>query len=442
MTKEFILNDALAENVKYIRLQFTDMLGTIKAVEIPASKLSTALDGKIMFDGSSIEGFVRIKEADMYLHPDYDTWQILNDNQMLCGKTARLICDVYLPNGQPFTGDPRHNLKRVLKKMNDLGFHHFNIGAEPEFYLFKQDENGRPIMDFSDNGSYFDLAPIDGSEHCRHEIVLELEKAGFLVEASHHEVGPGQNEINFHFADALEACDKIQVFKQIVHEIARKHNLFATFMPKPVAGKAGNGLHINCSLADSNGNNLFVDPSKPMGLSDLCIKWITGILNNARGISAITNASVNSYKRIVPGYEAPCYVCWSDANRSSMIRIPATRGNATRVEIRNVDSASNPYLVAAAILEAGLDGIMNSKETIPPVYDNIFDLTREERESMGIMNLPENLKDAVKEMKKSQIAKSALGEHIFTKYVIAKELEWEEYRVLIHPWELEKYFKL
>lgn len=438
-TKKEIIEIAKKEEVKYIKLQFTDMLGTIKSVEIPASRLEDAMDGKVMFDGSSIEGFVRIKEADMYLHPDISTFLILPLESNNYGKVARFFCDVYQPNGEVFPGDPRANLKRILKKMEAMGFKNFNVGVEPEFYLFKLDEKGHPILEFNDQGSYFDLAPLDGGENCRHDIVLELEKLGYTVEASHHEVGPGQNEINFTYADVIETCVRVQTFKQVVKQVARKYNLHASFMPKPVAYLAGNGMHVNCSLTDMDGNNVFYDPNEPKQLSKIARKWISGIIRYAREMSAVTNPIVNSYKRLVPGYEAPCYICWSDANRSSMIRIPAVRKKATRTEIRNVDPAANPYLAFACILDAGLKGISEEYPDVEPVYDNIFEYTREEREQHGIKNLPENLKDAVKELKQSQFMKEALGEHIFNKYIIAKELEWDEYRVLVTDWEIKKY---
>jgi glutamine synthetase len=428
------------ENVRYLKLQFTDMLGTIKSVEVPVSRLDVVFQEKIMFDGSSIEGFVRIKEADMYLAPDLDTFLILPLESNEYGKVARFICDVKLPNGAPFVGDPRSNLKRIIREMKEMGFKDLNIGLEPEFYLFKQDTCGNPIMEFSDQGSYFDLAPLDGSANCRHDIVLELERLGFNVEVSHHEVGPGQNEINFRFSSALETCDNVQTFKQVVKQIARKHGLYASFMPKPVAGMAGNGMHTNCSLSDFSGNNLFYDPNVQNQLSQLCLQWMTGIILHAREMAALTNPTVNSYKRLVPGYEAPCYICWSDANRSSMIRIPAIRNASTRTEIRNVDCSANPYLAIAAILAAGLDGIKRNLEPIEPVYDNIFEYTREEREQHGILNLPENLKDAIKELKKSELMRQTLGDHIYHKYIIAKEMEWNEYRALIHEWELKRYF--
>lgn len=441
-TKKQIMELAERENVRYLKLQFTDMLGTIKSVELPISRLESALEGKTMFDGSSIEGFVRIKEADMYLQPDLSTWLILPLESNQYGKVARLICDVYLPNGTPFVGDPRNNLKRILRKMNEIGISDLMVGVEPEFYLFKQDQNGKVSYEFSDQGSYFDLAPLDESAHCRHAIVLELEKLGFLVEASHHEVGPGQNEINWTYDSALATCDRIQTFKQVVKQVARNHQLYATFMPKPVEGKPGNGMHINCSLFNDQGVNLFYDENMPFKLSSICQKWISGIVHHARAFSAITNPIVNSYKRLVSGFEALCYVCWSDANRSSMIRIPSIRGHSTRTEIRNVDPVANPYLAVTAILGAGLEGIINNYPMVEPVYDNIFEYTNHQREEVGIINLPENLKDATEELKRSELMKEVLGPHIFHKYIIAKELEWDEYRKVVHQWELEKYWKL
>ncbi len=441
LTKDDILKKAKEEDVSYIRLQFTDMLGAIKAVEIPASKLEDALNNQIMFDGSSIEGFVRIKEADMYLRPDLDSWLVLSFEDNSYGKVARLICDVYTPSNEPFKGDPRYILKREVENMHKHGFGELNIGFEPEFFLFKLDEKGEPILEPNDHGSYFDLSPLDGAEYIRREISLELEHLGFVVQTAHHEVASGQHEINFRFADVVRACDNVQTFKQVVKVIARKRGYYASFMPKPIATVNGSGMHTNCSLADFDGKNLFYDEKDKMKLSLTCRKWISGILNHARGLAALTNPSVNSYKRLIPGYEAPCYVCWSDANRSSLIRIPAIRGEATRTELRNVDCTANPYLALAGILACGLDGIDNiaEKDIIPPVYDNIFSLTREQREAKGIPNLPENLKDAIKELKKDELLTSVLGEHTFAKYVEAKTIEWDEYRKLVTDWEIKKY---
>ena len=440
-TKSEILARAKKEAVSYVRLQFTDILGTIKAVEISVSQLEDALDNKIIFDGSSVEGFVRIKEADMVLHPDLNTWLILPFEDSSYGKIGRLICDVYTSYGKPFQGDPRYILKKQIKNLKSLGFETLDVGFEPEFFLFKLDEDGKPTVKPVDDGSYFDLSPLDGGQFIRRDIALELEKLGFEIQTVHHEVAPGQEEINFRFAHVLEACDNVQLFKQVVKVIARKHGYVASFMPKPIAGINGSGMHTNCSISDAEGNNLFYDPDDPMKLSLLCRKWISGIIRHARGFSAITNPTVNSYKRLIPGYEAPCYICWSDANRSSMIRIPASRGKGTRTELRNVDATANPYLALAVIMAAGLDGIKNCKEEdlIPPVYDNIFALTREQREAMGIPNMPENLKDALKELKSDPLLYQALGEHCFTKYCEAKDIEWEQFRSLVTEWELKMY---
>jgi len=441
-SKNEIIKIAKEENVKYIRLMFTDIHGVIKNVEIPARILKDALNDEIMFDGSSIDGFVRIQEADMYLRPDLDSWLILSWEQTTYGKVARLICDIYLPNGKPFMGDPRYVLKRNLEKMHKLGFKSFNIGVEPEFFLFKLDEKGEPTLQFNDNGGYFDLAPLDGAEDCRRDIVLELEKIGFNMEASHHEVAPGQHEINFLFESALEACDSLQTFKLVVKNISKRHGLHATFMPKPIAEINGSGMHTNCSLTNMNGKNAFDDPTGEIGLSEVTLQWIAGIMKNARAFTAITNPTVNSYKRLVPGYEAPCYISWSDANRSSMIRIPAKRGNATRTEIRSVDPSANPYLAMSVILASGLDGIENKLKCKDRVYANLYELSRKEREAMGIANLPENLKDAIKELTSSNVMKEALGEHVMQKFIAAKHKEWNEFRKSVSEWEIKKYLKV
>jgi len=442
LTKEDILSLAKKEDVRFIRMQFTDMLGMAKSVDLPASRLEDAIHNKIMFDGSSIEGFVRIKEADMYLYPDLNSWMILTFEDLALGKVARLVCDVYTPKGEPFEGDPRFILKKAIKKMQDAGFSALNVGFEPEFFLFKI-KDGKPVIEPNDDAGYFDLAPIDGDNYTRRDIAIELDKLGLNVQASHHEVAAGQHEINFRFQDVLKACDNLQLFKTVVKVIARKHGLHASFMPKPISGINGSGMHTNLSLANAKGENAFFDSKAEMQLSDTARKWMTGILNHSRSIAALTNPTVNSYKRIIPGYEAPCYACWSDANRSAMIRIPAARGASTRTELRNVDPLANPYLALAFILTAGLEGIQSQdKTTIPPVYDNIFELTREQREAQGIQNLPENLKDAIKEMRKDPLMLTVLGDHTFKKYMLAKEKEWDEYRTYVSPWEIEKYLHL
>lgn len=428
-------------NISYIRMQFTDMLGDIKAIEVPIKKLEDALNNQIMFDGSSIEGFVRIKEADMYLHPDIDTFLILPFENNKYGGVARFICDVYTPEGKPFEGDPRYILKKQIKKMNDMGIDRLCVGFEPEFYLFKMNADGTISNTPTDKASYFDLSPFDGGEDIRREITLTLEGMGFEMQASHHEVGPGQNEITFKYSDVLNACDKVQTFKQVVKVIARSHNYLASFMPKPINKQAGNGMHTNCSLYDYEKGDLFYDPKESMELSALCKKWITGIIKHTRELALLTNPIVNSYKRLVSGYEAPIYACWSDANRSSLIRIPAIRGNSTRTEIRNVDPCANPYLALTGILASGLDGIVNTneKDLIPPVKDNLFDLTEDEINEKGIERLPETLYSAIKVFKESKLMKEVLGNHLFKKYIEAKEKEWNEYHTTVSEYELAKY---
>jgi glutamine synthetase len=439
-TREDILEMADKENVKFIRLQFTDILGTIKNVEIPVSQLGKALDNEMMFDGSSIEGFVRIEESDMKLYPDYDTWVVFPWTAEK-GKVARLICDIYNPDGTPFEGDPRSNLKRVLKEMEELGFSDFNLGPEPEFFLFKLDVEGQPTLELNDNGGYFDLAPTDLGENCRRDIVLELEEMGFEIEASHHEVAPGQHEIDFKYASALKACDDIQTFKLVVKTIARKHGLHATFMPKPLFGVNGSGMHCNMSLF-KDGKNSFYDENGELQLSETARQFLAGTIKHATGFTAITNPTVNSYKRLVPGYEAPCYVAWSAQNRSPLIRIPASRGMSTRVEVRSVDPAANPYLAMSVLLAAGLDGIKNEMKAPKPIDRNIYVMNKEEREEAGIEDLPSNLSNALEVLKKDEVMVKALGGHILEHFIEAKEIEWDMFRTQVHPWEREQYLQM
>jgi len=438
-TREDILRIAKEENVRFIRLQFTDLLGIVKNVEIPISQLEKALDNKMMFDGSSIEGYVRIEESDMYLYPDLDTWVIFP--WVTEDKVARLICDVYLPDGTPFPGDPRGILKRELKRAAELGFQTMNVGSEPEFFLFKTDANGNPTNEVNDQGGYFDLAPTDLGENCRRDIVLTLEEMGFEIEASHHETAPGQHEIDFKYADAIRAADKIQTFKVVVKTIARKHGLHATFMPKPLYGMNGSGLHCHLSLF-KDGQNAFYDPSDKLGLSETAKQFMAGILHHARGFTAITNPTVNSYKRLVPGYEAPCYVAWSAANRSPMVRIPASRGMSTRIEVRNPDPSANPYLALTVLLRAGLDGIIKKMPLPAPVDRNIYVLSEEERLQAGIPNLPVSLAEALQELKRDETICDALGDHALTHFLELKEIEWDLYRTQVHQWEREQYMTL
>ncbi|MEB3102715.1 type I glutamate--ammonia ligase [Ferviditalea candida] len=438
-SKEDILRIAKEENVRFIRLQFTDLLGSIKNVEIPVSQLEKALDNKMMFDGSSIEGYVRIEESDMYLYPDLETWVIFP--WVTEDRVARLICDVYMPDGTPFAGDPRGILKRNLAYMESMGYTAMNVGPEPEFFLFKTDEKGNPTLELNDQGGYFDLAPTDLGENCRRDIVLTLEEMGFEIEASHHEVAPGQHEIDFKYANALHAADQIQTFKLVVKTVARKHGLHATFMPKPLFGVNGSGMHCHQSLFKNNENAFFEDKDK-LGLSDDARHYMAGILKHARSFAAITNPTVNSYKRLVPGYEAPCYVAWSASNRSPMVRIPASRGLSTRIEVRNPDPAANPYLALAVMLRAGLDGIENKLGLPSPTDRNIYVMSDEERLDYGIPSLPMNLREALTELLQDDVICEALGDHALAHFVELKEIEWDMYRTQVHSWERDQYLTL
>ena len=439
-TVEDIKRIANDENVRFLRLMFTDIMGTIKNVEVPVSQLNKVLENKMMFDGSSIEGFVRIEESDMWLYPDLSTWMIF-PWESEHGKVARLICDIYNPDGTPFAGDPRGNLKRALKHMQEMGFTAFNLGPEPEFFLFKLDEDGKVTKTLNDKGGYFDFAPTDLGENCRRDIVLELESLGFEVEASHHEVAPGQHEIDFKYADVIEACDNIQTFKLVVKTIARKHGLHATFMPKPLFGINGSGMHCNMSLFKDN-QNVFFDPEGPLQLSQTAYHFLGGLIEHARAYTAVCNPTVNSYKRLVPGYEAPVYVAWSGRNRSPLIRVPESRGLSTRLELRSVDPAANPYLAMAVLLEAGLDGITRELTPPPAVDRNIYIMNEEERAEALIKDLPSTLHNAIKELRVDPVMVNALGQHIFSNFVEAKRMEWASFRQTVSEWEREQYLEL
>lgn len=428
------------ENVQFLRLMFTDINGMLKNVEVPVDQIDKVLNNKVMFDGSSIDGFVRIEESDMLLIPDLSTFLIFPWGSEH-GKVARLICDVFTTDGEPFMGDPRNNLRRIVSEMEAAGFTEFDIGPEPEFFLFKLDANNKPTLDLNDDGSYFDFAPLDLGENCRRDIVLELEKMGFEVEASHHEVAPGQHEIDFKYSDAVEAADNIQTFKLVVRSVARKHGLHATFMPKPLEAIAGSGMHINMSLGTANGN-AFYDEKTDDKLSPTAKHFLAGLMTHARALTAINNPTVNSYKRLVPGFEAPVYVAWSGHNRSPLIRVPQARGLSTRLELRSVDPSANPYLAIGSILAAGLDGLKNELEAPEPVDRNIYGMTSEERHETHISDLPSTLHNALKTLSKDDVIKASLGPHLYQSFMDSKRMEWESYRQTVSDWEREQYLSL
>ena len=435
-TKQKILNMAETEDVEFIRLQFTDLFGTLKNVAITKSQLAKALDNKIMFDGSSIEGFARIEESDMYLYPDYDTFEILPFRPHQ-GKVARMICDVYKPDGTQLENDPRYILKKVLKEAENMGYE-FNVGPECEFFLFHTDDYGNPTTISHEKGSYFDLGPTDLGENARRDMVLNLEEMGFEVEASHHEVAPAQHEIDFKYDNALRTADNILTFKFIVKYIAKRHGLYASFMPKPITGVDGSGMHLNMSLW-KNGKNIFADSKNDLGISEEAFHFMAGVMEHANEMCLITNPLVNSYKRIVPGYEAPVDVSWSPSNRSPLIRVPAARGSGTRLEFRSPDSAANPYLALAVSLAAGLDGIKRKLTPGKGSMKNQYEMAEGEKQEAGINTLPRDMKEALEIFKQSTYMKELLGDHIFNKYVEAKSAEWESYQKFVSQWEVDRY---
>lgn len=435
-SKEDILAMVEENGVKFIRLQFTDILGTLKNVAITDRQLEKALNNQCMFDGSSINGFVRVEESDMYLRPDLDTFVIFPWRPQQ-GKVARLICDVYMPDGTPFEGDPRYILKKAINKAEAMGYT-MNVGPECEFFLFEVDNDGNPTLKTNDKGSYFDLGPIDLGENARRDMTLALEDMGFEIETSHHEVAAGQNEIDFKYADALVTADNVTTFKYVVKSIAQRHGLYATFMPKPLHGVNGSGMHVNISLI-KDGKNAFYNEEDQLGLSSVAYNFIAGVLKHNKEICPITNPLVNSYKRLVPDYEAPVYIAWSAKNRSPLIRVPSARGEGTRIEFRSPDPSSNPYLVLACLLLAGLEGIKDNLEPPKCIDRNIFNLSREERKRENIENLPESLHEAIAYMQKSDLVKEALGKNTFEYYIKAKEVEWDNYRTQVHQWEINSY---
>lgn len=436
-TKDNIIQIVHDNDIKFIRMQFTDVFGQLKNVTITDNQLEKALDNQLMFDGSSIEGFARINESDQYLHPDLDSFAIF-PWQSEDGKMARLICDIYQPDGTPFGGAPRGVLRRILNKAKEMGFTAFNIGPECEFFLFKMNEQGKPTTSTNDEAGYFDLGPLDQGEKVRRNICLALEQMKFEVEASHHEVAAGQHEIDFKYSDALDSADKIMTFKLAVKVMAQKAGLHATFMPKPLFGKAGSGMHINMSLF-KGGKNVFYDENDERGLSKEAYSFMAGIMKHIDGITAITNPLVNSYKRLVPGYEAPCYIAWSTVNRSALIRIPAARGNSTRIELRSPDSACNPYLALAVCLAAGLDGIEKELKPKQEITKDIFAMSTEERMACGIKELPSSLSEALSALEADELLCNVLGDHIVSSYITGKRKEWHEYCTRVSSWEIDRY---
>lgn len=438
-TVEDVLKIVEERDVKFIRTQFTDILGMVKSWAIPATDLENVFKNGVMFDGSSIEGFTRIEESDMVLMPDPSTFRILPWRPKE-GAVARIIGDVKRPNGKPFEGDPRFILKRAIAEADKMGYT-MNVGPELEFFLFKLDADGKPTTQLTDNGGYFDFAPLDLAQDVRRAIDFALVDMGFRLEASHHEVAPSQHEINFRFGDVLSTADNVVTFKYVVRSVAYHQGYYASFMPKPLYSVNGSGMHSNQSLM-KGGQNAFYDPESADGLSQTAKYYIGGILKHIREFAAITNSTVNSYKRLVPGYEAPIYAAWSASNRSALIRIPATRGLGTRIELRCPDPACNPYLAFAAMLHAGLDGIKNKIEPPASTDVNIFHLTEEEKARRGIEALPGSLKESLDLMKESEFAKNVLGEHTFNSFLKAKYTEWNEYKTIVHPWEIENYLSI
>ena len=438
ITAEDIKKSVKDNDVRFLRLAFTDINGTSKAVEVPTSQLDKVLTNDIRFDGSSIDGFVRLEESDMVLYPDFSTWAVLPWGDEKGGKIGRLVCSVHKTNGEPFEGDPRNNLKRVLKEMEEMGFSDFDIGFEAEFHLFKLGEDGNWTTEVPDHASYFDMTSDDEGARCRRDIVATLENSGFEVEAAHHEVGDGQQEIDFRFDDALTTADRVQTFKMVVREVARKHGLYATFMAKPVEGQAGNGMHTNMSLF-KDGKNVFYDKDGEFHLSDTALYFLNGILEHARAITAIGNPTVNSYKRLIPGFEAPVYISWASKNRSPLVRIPDAEEINTRLEMRSADPTANPYLLLAACLTAGLNGIKEAKKPMAPITSNVFEMSEEERAKRGIKPLPSTLHNAVKAFKADPLIQEALGEHLTQSFIDSKNLEWSKYTQSVSDWERDRY---
>jgi len=443
MSAKDVLAHMKEHGVLFLRLQFTDITGINKNVEVPSSQFEKALNGEIMFDGSSVEGFTRIEESDMLLKPDLTTYRVEPfPTEALFGsdhgRVARLICNIHNPDDSPFEGCPRMALVRQCEEAKKLGFE-LMTGPEPEFFLFLRTPEGDATTETHDEAGYFDLAPIDLGQQCRREIVLALEKLGFEIEAAHHEVAPGQHEIDFKYDNAVATADNLATFRYVVRRVARDMGLHATFMPKPIFGQNGSGMHVHQSLFASGENAFFHADADDEGVSDTMRHYIGGLLNHARAFCLVTNPLVNSYKRLVPGYEAPTHLAWSMRNRSPLIRVPARRGIGTRCEVRMPDPACNPYLAFACMLAAGLEGVKNKIMPPPPVSGNVYKMSARERGRLKIKSLPGNLGEAIDLFEKDDVMRAALGEHIFENFLAAKRAEWKDYIAHVHPWEVERY---
>jgi glutamine synthetase len=434
-----ILESAERLGVKFLRLQFTDIFGAIKNVEVPDKQFEQALAGRVMFDGSSIEGFVRVEEADMYLKPDLSTFRVFPWVHATGERVGRLICDIANPDGSPFAGCPRTVLKRAIAHAAARGFE-MNAGPEAEFFLFQTVNGGDPTTETHDAGGYFDLTPVDLGEEVRRQIVLALEAMGFEVEAAHHEVAAGQHEIDFRYDGVLATADNVSTFRFIVKNVAKQNGLHATFMPKPIDGVNGSGMHTHQSLF-REGKNAFYDAKGQWELSRVCLNYIGGLLRHAKAFCAITNPLVNSYKRLVPGYEAPTHIAWSEKNRSPLVRVPAPRGGSTRIELRMPDPSCNPYLAFAVMLRAGLDGVEHDVDPGPPIAKNIYRMSHRERRHLRIDELPANLNDALDVFERSDLMRDTLGDHIFEHFLEAKRQEWADYLQHVSPWEIARYLK-
>ncbi len=438
MKKEQVFKKVEEAGIEFIKLQFIDIFGVLKSVNVTPDELENALDGNLMFDGSSIDGFARINESDQCLVPDPDTFQVMPWRPRQKG-VARMICDVYNPNGTPFEGCPRGILKKVLKEATEMGFE-LNMGPEGEFFLFHTNEKGNPTLDIHDKAGYFDLAPMDNGEDARRDIVLTMKQMGFRIEASHHEVAPGQHEIDFKYDEALKTADKWVTFRDVVKNIAKKHGLYATFMPKPFTGENGSAMHCNQSLF-KDGENIFYNDNGDYQLSKTALYYLGGLLKHAKGMKAIGNPTVNSYKRLKPGYEAPTHIAWSNTNRSTLIRVPAVRGKSTRIELRNPDPVANPYLAFAIMLKAGMEGIKNKITPPPPVEEDVNNLTAKQRADLDIDHLPRDLYVALKEMENDPLIEETIGTHCFNRFLEGKYKEWHQYEEQVHKWEYDNYLR-